>query len=211
MINISKYNHISFDLDGTLIDSLKVMEKSWIMTCKKMQISIPFEAFKKHIGLPFRNIMENLSLDFIQDEIAKTYFENTQKNIDLIELYPGAKEVLDNLKKTDRVISIITSKPKLNADNIIKKFGLNIDYLVAGGDTDYGKPFNDPYLKVLKQIENHKVNTIYFGDTLNDLIFSINSKVDYCHCNYGIEGRLSYLILPQPNSISSLEEIIYEK
>jgi len=210
MMNIKGYSHISFDLDGTLIDSLPVMEIAWKETCDRLKLKVPFESYKKHIGLPFKIILSNLNLTNMAEEISHSYFELTQKNINNIKLFPGAYDLINKLSLTEKRVSIITSKPRKNAENIIKKFELNIDYLIAGGDTEFGKPFNDPFEK-LKRAENMDFqdrDSIYFGDTINDLIFSVNSNIDYCHCNFGIEGSLSKLIVPRANSINSISEII---
>jgi len=206
-MNISKYHHISFDLDGTLIDSLPVMETAWMETINKLHITTPFELYKKNIGLPFKSILNNLHLTEMFDEISKIYFKSTHENIDKIQLYKGVYELIDKIKDSDKSISIITSKPRRNAEAIINKFNLNIDFLVAGDDTEYGKPFHDPFLLLKKYSIECTEKTIYFGDTVNDLIFSVNSKIDYCHCNYGIEGPLSKFILPSPVNINSLTEV----
>ena len=209
-MNLRSYSNISFDLDGTLIDSLPVMEIAWKETCDRLKLKTPFESYKKHIGLPFKIILTNLNLMSLAEEISQSYFELTQKNIDQIKLFPYADELLNKLSKTEKKVSIITSKPRRNAENIIEKFELNIDVLIAGGDTEFGKPFHDPFDK-LKRVQNNDSQDkdfIYFGDTINDLIFSINSNIDYCHCNFGIEGSLSELMVPRVNSINSLSEII---
>ena len=62
-----KYNfHISFDLDGTLINSIPLMKLSWENVNKKLNLGIGWENYKKNIGLPFSKICKNLSIEKLE-------------------------------------------------------------------------------------------------------------------------------------------------
>ena len=49
--------HIAFDLDGVLIDSIALMEKSWIFSMKKLNLNYKFIFYKKYLGYPFIDIL----------------------------------------------------------------------------------------------------------------------------------------------------------
>ena len=38
---------VGFDFDGVIVNSLAVMEKSWAALSQKLDIDIPFSAYKK--------------------------------------------------------------------------------------------------------------------------------------------------------------------
>ena len=63
--------HIIFDLDGTLINSLPIMEKAWKVVTDTFNLNISFYEYKKYTGLPFDTIMNKLGLSSIGDEIKK--------------------------------------------------------------------------------------------------------------------------------------------
>ena len=121
MLNLSlkKYQHFSFDLDGTLVDSLDIMEIAWRNVIVETGISVPFIRFKKHIGLPFDVIMRHLDLVDVADEIAECYFKNTADLAPDIKVFEGAKAFLDFLGRQGKVVSVITSKPRANAYQIL--------------------------------------------------------------------------------------------
>ena len=50
---MDKLKHISFDLDGTLIESKKLMNEAWDYATKKLSIHCDFANYESYIGLPF--------------------------------------------------------------------------------------------------------------------------------------------------------------
>ena len=73
--------HISFDLDGTLIDSKPLMKLSWDNVNTKLNLGIGWEMYRKNIGLPFSQICKNLSLEGVESEVYDLYFRfNQDKN-----------------------------------------------------------------------------------------------------------------------------------
>jgi len=111
--------HISFDLDGTLINSINLMEKSWANTTSKLGIFTRFSEYKKYIGIPFENIIENLGLMSDYQDIYNSYFDFNNKNISEIQLNSEAINIFQYLDRENISWSIITSKPK-------KKYRKNI-------------------------------------------------------------------------------------
>ena len=56
---------IAFDLDGVLINSIKNMEMSWDIVRLHHKIEVPFEEYKKQIGKPFFDILNELGITII--------------------------------------------------------------------------------------------------------------------------------------------------
>ena len=104
--------HISFDLDGTLIDSLDLMEESWKYATSKLDINIRFVDYKKYIGIPFKEIINKLGLEDEYQVIYDYYFEFSRDNIDKIKLNLETESIIQYLDSYDIEWSIITSKPK---------------------------------------------------------------------------------------------------
>ena len=76
---MKKVKHISFDLDGTLINSFPIMRQAWGETMLELGLAVGFDSYKKYIGIPFHNIINNLSLSGIKNEIEILYFSKTKK------------------------------------------------------------------------------------------------------------------------------------
>lgn len=202
------YDHFSFDLDGTIIDSILVMEKAWNQACNEFGITVPFIAYKDKIGVPFSVILEKLGLDELGEEFERRYFELTAEHIDEIKVFPGFTDFLAEVKKRGCTTSIITSKPSSNASAILEKAGISVDALVCGDEVSLGKPHQESFQHVLNAIGFKECpHSIYFGDGLPDFIFAINTGIDYCHCNFGAHGQLSPLLYPKPLTIESWHEL----
>ena len=74
---MKKIKHISFDLDGTLINSIPVMKQAWKETMVELGLAVGFENYKRYIGLKFDDIMKKLGLENISNEISLLYFKKT--------------------------------------------------------------------------------------------------------------------------------------
>ena len=202
-----KVNHISFDLDATLIDSYSVMHKAWSETMFDLGLAVGFDEYKRYIGLPFSKIMEKLGLERIESEIKVLYFKKTKNYADQINEVQGAHEVLEWCKKNKITTSIITSKPRANSKAIISKKKLNVDYVITEDDLKNGKPFPEPGLKVLEKFNINAKNMLYVGDTIFDLQFAQNLGAHFIHFTNKGENSLPKNLVNNINSISNLIEI----
>lgn len=170
--------HLSFDLDGTMIDSLPLMKASWESAAKKYGLKVGWSQYKSQIGLPFSTICQNLGLSDMVDELKTEYFTYNFNNVEKIEPMPGLKELLGWLAEDSIEWSIITSKPKETTLQIAERFDLSTEYLLTSDDTKRGKPSNEPAEKLRSMIGSHP-NFYYVGDTIVDHIFSINSGFSF--------------------------------
>ena len=92
--------HISFDLDGVLIDSYSLMNKSWNFSMKKNKLNYRFSEYKKYIGLPFRDILKNMGIAkkyWVSIDKEYNYFSINHSNF--IKPYKNIKRLLENLIK----------------------------------------------------------------------------------------------------------------
>ena len=171
--------HISFDLDGTLIDSFPLMRESWENVNAKLGLGIGWEAYKKNIGLPFSQICKNLLIEDMHPEIYELYFKFNQENVDKIKPMNGLKGLIDWLTLNNVDWSIITSKPKKTTIPILKLFDLNPTVLITACDVEIGKPNVESSKLLISQLSK-KINKIYYvGDTTIDHLFAINSGLEF--------------------------------
>ena len=206
------FNHFVFDLDGTLINSLPVMSRAWEKVNEETGIDIPFIKYKQFVGLPFDKILDALKITEGRSEIRKLYFSTTSKLITEITVFDGASRLLNWLGAQGGInVSIITSKPHRNAEAVLQKLDLPYDILIGGDELPFGKPHADPFLQaesVLGLSSSNRCNTIYFGDTLSDLVFALNSGIYSCHCDYGFYGPLPVRIRNKLITVNSLNEVL---
>ena len=112
---------IMFDLDGVLIDSISNMRLSWEKTCQIHDISVPFEEYEKRIGRPFKDIIEDLGIEYTST-IKKTYDTSSIELLDQIKIFEGVHELLVALTVVKRhKIAICTSKDIDRTNKILEK------------------------------------------------------------------------------------------
>jgi len=175
--------HLSFDLDGTLIDSIPLMKLSWENVNTRLNLGIGFEAYRKNIGLPFSQICKNLSLEEIESEVYDLYFKFNQENVDKIKPINGLKEFVDWMNVSNIDWSIITSKPKITTVPILELFDLNPKVLITADDVENGKPRIESSQLLTSQL-NDKINKIYYvGDSTIDHLFAIDSGFEFIEFN----------------------------
>ena len=184
---MKKIKHISFDLDGTLINSIPVMEQAWKETMVELGLAVGFINYRKYIGLKFDDIMKKLGLENMKNEISLLYFKKTAKLVDQIKLIEGVAETMDWLKKKDITTSIITSKPRKNAESIIKIHNIKVDLLICGDDFSKGKPNPEGGLVIIEKFNLDPLDIFYVGDMIYDLQFAQNLGVNFIH--FCIEGE----------------------
>jgi len=182
---------IAFDLDGVLINSIKNMEHSWSVVCSQHNINVPFSEYKKGIGKPFFDILDELGLTDSQQQIKNTYDEASNMILDEVEIYEGAIETLEEIKRKGYKIAICTSKDITRVKKVIaslildgKKFP-KFDYVCSPKQGLRGKPAPDQLLNTIAFCNVDPHETYYVGDMESDMYCANRAGVDFIHAEYG--------------------------
>ncbi len=193
---------IIFDLDGVLINSLPNMRKALNLTSKKVNMKLPFNKYKKFLGLPFEKILKKMKIKKNYKEIKKYYEYYSLKYIDKIKIKKIFLKELKMLKK-DYFLAIFTSKSKKRTKKIINKYKI-FDDCVTIDDVKKGKPMPEGLLKILKKFNIDKKEAVYVGDSIYDYQCAKNANILYLHAKWGYErsNKIKKLI-----NISNLTKI----
>ena len=182
---------IVFDLDGVLIDSIANMEMSWNCVQENHKIEIPFSEYKKQIGKPFFDILNELGITENQKNIKKTYDEASNMGLDEVTLYPNTLETLKKIKSKGYMIAICTSKDYERVKMVISSLILDgnkfpaFDYVCSPKKGLRGKPAPDQLLNTIAHCNVDPHETIYVGDMESDMYCANRAGVDFIHAEYG--------------------------
>ena len=175
---------IGFDLDGVLVESISLMNKSWDNVRKIYKIEQKFEEYQKNIGIEFTEILSNIGVPKEKwTDIKKTYFEYNNVNSNEVYLYEGVNELFEYLNKNSFRKFLITSKNRKNTIQVLKKFNLNFDLILTPDDVNRGKPDPESSYIVKKFFKSEKF--IFVGDMESDRSFSVNSGFKFIYSKYG--------------------------
>ena len=219
------YKLFVFDLDGTLVDSLGIIARTFNSVLRRYGLpSIQKEKFNYFAGdgpaVLVRRAIEYLKSEgrvqpgeeeFIFQGVYPDYLETyDQLKDDLTRPYLGIEKVLDRLKEENRMIAICTNKRKIAAANLVQSiFSVEFDYISALDDGIFRKPDPDMLNIVMEKLGVLKSEVLYFGDTNTDMKTGKNAAVDTVGVTWGFRGREEleafdpYAIIEHPKEILS--------
>ncbi len=191
---VNKIKHVTFDLDGTLINSGSTIYKTTLKALNVLNIKavIKEKEFNRMIGAHFINIFNELKIvvkDFNQfiDIYKGFYFDF----IDDSKFYPGVIEILQYLQQNEISISLLTTKGQEQAEKILKHFNLdNYFNFVMGRRDGFGyKPSAEPLLYICKELNAAPEKTLIVGDTELDIMCGKNANALTCGVTYGYRAK----------------------
>jgi len=172
--DVLPFRNYLFDLDGTLIDSVELILRSYRHTAQIHLGTVPpDEVWLAGIGTPLRRQLEGLSADRdVVDAMMDTYREyNRLHHDDLIAEFPGMREAIDSLHRRRANLGVVTSKLGKSARRGLAVCGLAeaFSVIVAADDVDRHKPDPAPVLLALERLGADAEETIFIGDSPHDL------------------------------------------
>ncbi len=193
------YEHIIFDLDGTLVDTLHDVVASLnhaFSDLHNSQSVFDYEQVKMWIGAGLspliKGALRTLQLDESIENVnvySSRFLSYYEKNpVHYSKLYPNAEELLKELRETVKSVSICSNKPERMVIKVLKEYGLMglFDY-VSGGDTfAYKKPSAAHIFSTNPEINSCNLSQcLMIGDSASDIIAANNAEIDSVLVGYG--------------------------
>ncbi len=206
-------DHVFFDLDGTLVDSLPGIGYAVERAFSRAGLRPARLDFRTLMGPPIRSILQNLAaalteheLDVIEREFRAVYdAEGWQRTT----CYPGIVQALARLEHGGKACYLITNKPLLPTRNIVRMLAIGsyFDDLVT---SDSRKP---PFASKTEMLDSlivqHRLDPrhcLMVGDTIEDYRAGMAAGMNSVIMSYGY-GNLDGLELPETALLDSLSEV----
>jgi len=142
-----------FDWDGVVIDSSEQHERSWELLAAERGLPLPEGHFKAGFGKKNEIIIPALGWGDDPDlvrELADRKEALYRKLVaeDGVTVLPGARELLEALKREGIPRAVGSSTPRENLDALFAVTGLDqlFDAVVCGSDVTHGKPHPEVFL-----------------------------------------------------------------
>ncbi len=182
---------IVFDLDGTLIDSIKDVEYCINLALTTMGLPpLNKAAIQTLIGPDLEEqlgkVVNNEAFKF-SEFIAHYVSFYTQNSVRTTTLYPHVSRVLSDIKSHGCYCYILTNKPQDQAEVILKHLGIHHYFSKIMGVDTYAKPKPSPY--ALHQLQDeygfNQKEMIMIGDTEVDIKTAHAANIESIGVTYG--------------------------
>jgi phosphoglycolate phosphatase len=181
-----RFRTVLFDLDGTLIDHLRAIHRSYCHTLPQLGYPVPsFEEVRRAIGGGLENAMRKfVPEERLQEGLAiyRPYWDATM--LQDPELMPGALELLKWLEEQQVVCGVFTNKHGPSGRKVCDHLGVSAFFRGNFGakDTPWIKPQPEFCEYVLQKLGAEAQSTLMIGDSPFDVEAARNGKLAACWC-----------------------------
>ena len=182
-----------FDLDGTLIDSIKDITTAVNLALNEYgfdEVSLDF--VRKNTGKGFRILIQDslpeVKDDKLIDEITELYtIKYSEHYKDETKAYKGIKETLKALQDKGIKLAVNSNKKDLYTKNLMKKIFPNINFISVYGEREGIKNKPDPTTanEIIEKMGLKKEEVLYVGDSEVDIKTSKNANLKSIGCKWG--------------------------
>jgi pyrophosphatase PpaX len=163
-----------FDLDGTLIDSIRLILDSYHHTLTQHNLPARTdEDWLRGVGTPLSvQFSEWRESPEILEAMIATYREYNLKHHDrMVTVYPGVLQALREIKAAGIQTGLVTSKNRQGALRGLKLVGLEalMDVLVCADEVANPKPHPEPVERAVALLGADPASTVYVGDSIHDM------------------------------------------
>lgn len=186
-------NTIIFDMDGTLINSSKVITNSINFVRENIGLSKMSEnEILKYVNTPNINVAKYLyGTETFSDEQTKFFEEYYKENCTKdIELYPKIDEVLKTLVNENKNLAVATNAFSNYAKEMLTHLNVNqyFEFIIGADNVENPKPHPEMILKVMKNLNASKDKTILIGDSHKDMLSAKGAGIKHLLVNWGFSN-----------------------
>jgi sugar-phosphatase len=162
------FRGVLLDLDGTLVDSIPAVERSWLRWCR--EYGIEPERLRGAHGVTARILIERLLPEEQREAAHDRILALELADVDGTEALPGAVDLLTRLRDAGVATAVVTSSSAPLAAARLRATGLpRPEVLVTASDVERGKPWPDPWLLASGRIGVEPADCIVVEDAVAGL------------------------------------------
>lgn len=186
-----KIQTVLFDLDGTILDSNELINASFAYTFKQYGYSFTKEEIIDFNGPPLRESFAKVDPNQSEAMIQTYRAFNLAKHEEYIKLFPNVIETLDQLKKHEIDVGIVTSKMRNSVNVGMEMTGLHryFETIVTIDDIVHSKPHPESVIKAMEELNGEAHTTVMVGDNYHDIVAGQHAGVKTAGVAWSSKGE----------------------
>ena len=218
-MNTNETISILFDFDGTLVDTMKVIEMvvkngmerlgSKLDEKKMMELITSLELSDNKVlkNTPkggkliyfklFHYLGRFLGLSKIKSFLFMLYcLVNVPKNYKYAKPFDGVSDMIHKLQSEGVLMGIVTSARKKDIDKLFKEYLSNFNVIITREMVSNIKPSPEGILKAMEVLNSNPKKTVYIGDFPHDIMAAKNAGINSIAV---LTGSVTDVILEKEN------------
>lgn len=173
---------VIFDLDGTLVDSMKIWEQIDVEYLGELSLEVPLDLHRIVEGMSFTEVAEYFKERFSIEESVEAIkahwldmaMEKYEKEV---LLKPGAAAMLEFLKEQGIRMAVASSNSRLLIEAVLKAHQIRgyFSGIITSCQVSKGKPAPDVYLEAARRLEVAPSHCLVFEDIVPGILAGKNA------------------------------------
>lgn len=206
-----KYKAIIYDIDGTLLDTLKMNMIPLLKILHEEGLrDFTYETVLKYASYPGRKVFDELGIVNI-DEVYARWVQYVNEYEEGASIYPGIIDLLKQVESMDLIQAVVSAKTtnQYRIDVVSKGLDSFMKCRVLAEDTEKHKPDPEPLLKCCELLGLYSNEVCYVGDAYSDYLASIAAGVDFYYAKWnGLEDDRIKDVVELNHPLELIESII---
>jgi pyrophosphatase PpaX len=172
---------VLFDFDGTIMDTNEVVISSWQHAFTTLEgRPRPIREIMATMGEPISDTVKRIFPSGDPDEIISLYRSHQYANYEsMISLFPGVKDLLDELLARSVKMSIVTNRLRETTIRGLAKYNIESYFgsIVCYNDAPKNKPEPEPAWRALAELGSKPEDALFVGDSQNDILCGASAGI----------------------------------
>ncbi len=189
-----RYEHVAFDLDGTLADTRADLAAATNHVLRSFGLAeIPPRSVYRLVGEGARRLVERAlgpERETCVDEGVGRFLDYYAAHLlDATTLYPGVAQALDALAEHGVTLTVLSNKPEGMSRTVLDGLGVlgRFRALVGGDSLPTRKPHPAGLESLCRLTATPRDAMLLVGDSAIDVATAANAHIDFCGVAWGLD------------------------
>ncbi len=186
------YQNLIFDLDGTLVDSLPGIHTSMQAAIDQVLPGEVMPEMRQVVGPPLLQMFQKMWPELSQEKLEKLVIffreDYDRRGFLKTERYPHVIEVLSALKQEGYHLYLLTNKPKIPTELILKHLGLDHFFIDQISPDSLNPAFTEKAEGLRHLVKHYGMDlkqSVMIGDSSDDALAAKEVGMKFIAAEYG--------------------------